>query len=284
MRPAQGHLHAWRRALLLSGRLLRHVRRALLATYYSLLTSYHLPFTTSVARMPRTLPYTCSHCRPPTQPITEARCTVPLLAHHLTYLLIYSIYLLLQRRGLLRDLLLTYLLNDLPTAYSGEAYCGTTGFGGGMQPEYSNGKNLCGGQPKAGADAADAAAATAKPSAPMTVDSSAFHPSPNLKPNPTLTLTPTLTHNPIPDPIPNQVDSSASAAVDPSSYPEDVRCIDATFRLVDPDLSNPNPSPHPNPNPSPGPDPDPNPKPTPTPTPTLTRIAAVAQPAAQPIG
>ena len=43
-----------------------------------------------------------------------------------------------------------------------------------MQPEYSNGKNLCGGQPKAGADAADAAAATAKPSAPMTVDSSAL--------------------------------------------------------------------------------------------------------------
>ena len=117
------------------------------------------------------------------RPITEARCTVLLLTHHLTCLLIYSIYLLLQRRGLLRDLLLTYLLNDLPTAYSGEAYCGTTGFGGGMQPEYSNGKNLCGGQPKAGADAADAAAATAKPSAPMTVDSSAL----------TLALTLTLT-------------------------------------------------------------------------------------------
>ena len=28
---------------------------------------------------------------------------------------------------------------------TGEAYCGSTGFGGGMQPEYSNGKNLCGG-------------------------------------------------------------------------------------------------------------------------------------------
>merc|ERR1740130_1945900 len=73
------------------------------------------------------------------------------------------------------------------------------GFGGGMQPEYSNGKNLCGGQPKAGADAADAAA-KAKPSAPMTTD------------------------------------SSASAAIDPASYPEDVRCIDATFRLVNPDI------------------------------------------------
>ena len=66
--------------------------------------------------------------------------------------------------------LLTYcLISDIPTAYSGDAYCGTTGFGGGMQPEYSNGKNLCGGQPKAGADAADAAA-KAKPSAPMTVE------------------------------------------------------------------------------------------------------------------
>ena len=82
---------------------------------------------------------------------------------------------------------------------TGEAYCGSTGFGGGMQPEYSNGKNLCGGQPKAGAKA-DAAAAAATPSAPMTVD------------------------------------GSASAAVDPSSYPEDVRCIDSTFRLVNPDV------------------------------------------------
>ena len=80
---------------------------------------------------------------------------------------------------------------------TGDAYCGTAGFGGGMQPEYSNGKNLCGGQPKAGADAA---AAATKPSAPMTVD------------------------------------SSASAAVDPKSYPEDVRCIDATYRLVNPDV------------------------------------------------
>ena len=55
------------------------------------------------------------------------------------------------------------------------------------------------------------------------------------------------------------MDSSASAAVDPSSYPEDVRCIDATFRLVDPDLSNPYPSPSPNPKPNPNPSPDPDP-------------------------
>ena len=55
-----------------------------------------------------------------------------------------------------------------------------------MQPEYSFGKNLCGGQPKAGEKAADKAAkaAKSKPSAPTTVD------------------------------------SSASAPIDPSSYPE----------------------------------------------------------------
>jgi len=84
---------------------------------------------------------------------------------------------------------------------SAGGYCGSgeAYCGEGTQHEYSNSKNLCG------------AAAVGQQAAGLQGVGG--------------TATPSTT-----------TDSSASAAIDPASYPEDVRCIDATFRLVNPDI------------------------------------------------